>query len=396
MASIRPNSTGFVFPDDARNIFIRATLHNNFDTVRRTTRRILFIIVVLIARSKRHALYIAVKQRHNGIDCSCTAACHAVGIAGASLRVFLGQPALYGRDLIYAGIPTVNRSHNLVNGFICLHIASVFDALEKDIAGHVNNRNVPAKRRRKAVSRTRSRQHNRVVSLFIRGIFDLDSKLRERIEFLKLCQDFCVSITVRTHRKLFCDAGRLGIASHFTRSRISGHAKFKRNRSAHAFDWPNADSSPVCTGNRGHSFCLKLALWICTRLHQSARRNHRTLTPGTGQRIFCACLPDAVDAANLHGVVQCDSLGGIREELLIASRKCFPQFCRGIGKNRKKHIHKALRILGRVYTDFILKSFAGVIIDFVQPPHRKAISCYSILHEKAPPHFPPLPPSFLR
>ena len=284
----------------------------------------------------------------------------------------------------------------MVDGLICLYIASVFDALEKDITGHVNNRNVPAKRRRKAVSRTRSRQHNRMVSLLIRGIFNFDAKLGECIEFLKLRQNFCVSIAIRAHRKLLCNAGRLGIASNFTRSRISGHAKFKRNRSAHAFDWPNPDSSPVCTGNCGHSFCLKLALWICTRLHQSARRNHRTLTPGTGQRIFCARLSDTVDTANLHSVVQCDSLSGVREELLIAGRKCLPQFRRGISKNRKKNIHKALRILGRIHTDFVLKSFAGVIINFVQPPHRKAISCYSILHEKAPPHFPPLPPSFLR
>lgn len=78
--------------------------------MRRTTSRILFIIVILIARGERHTLYVAIKQRYNGIDCSCTAACHAVGIAGASLRVFLGQPALYGRDLIYAGIHNKNIS----------------------------------------------------------------------------------------------------------------------------------------------------------------------------------------------------------------------------------------------------------------------------------------------
>lgn len=162
--------------------------------MRRTTSRILFIIVILIARGERHALYVAIKQRYNGIDCSCTAACHAIGIAGAGFRISLRQSALYGRDLVYAGVPAVNRSHNLVDSLICLHIVSVFDALKKDVAGHVNNRNVPAKRCRKAVGRTRGRQHNRMLSLFIRGIFDLDSKLGERIEFLKLCQDFCVSI----------------------------------------------------------------------------------------------------------------------------------------------------------------------------------------------------------
>ena len=31
------------------------------------------------------------------------------------------------------------------------------------------------------------------------------------------------------------------------RRRISGHAKFKRNRSTHALDWSDSNSFPVCT-----------------------------------------------------------------------------------------------------------------------------------------------------